>query len=275
MKRREALYQAAQRLDAAGVESARLEAEMLLSYILGIERHRLYLDPEAELESRAYSRYDSLLKKRVKGMPIHYLVREKEFMRLPLYVDRRVLIPRFDTEVLCEKVLRWLEAHPDKRLLADIGTGSGALAVSLACYVPDLRVIAVDRSGAAIRVARRNAKAHHVGDRITFRRGDLLSAVQRADVIVSNPPYIRTGEIPDTGEPRLALDGGPDGLLFYRRLARQSPGVLTNGGLLALEIGYGQAEAVTGILEEAKAFTEIQVHPDLAGIPRVVTAIKQ
>lgn len=275
MKRREALNSAAQALSAAGIESARLEAEMLLSHILGIQRHALYLAPEEEIEDPAYTRFHALLTKRITGDPIHYLVHEKEFMGLPFYVDTRVLIPRFDTEVLCEGVVEWLNAHPDRRRLADIGTGSGALAVSLAHYIPDLRVSAVDCSEAALAVARRNAETHGVTDRITFIQGDLLAPLTEVDVIVSNPPYIRAREVPDTGEPRLALDGGTDGLDYYRRLAREAPAVLTGGGLIALEIGYDQSEAVTGLLSSAGAFIEIETHPDLSGIPRVITAIKK
>lgn len=275
MKRREALYLAAQRLAAAAIESARLEAEMLLSHILGIQRHALYLDPEREIGNSAYRQYDKLVNKRIRGTPIHYLIREKEFMGLPFYVDKRVLIPRFDTEVLCETVIHWLKAHPEKRHLADIGTGSGALAVSLAHYIADLKVTAVDRSAAALRVAQRNAETHGVAYRIIFRRGDLLASISEVDAIVSNPPYIRAEEIPSTGEPRIALDGGLDGLDFYRRLAREAPETLTGGGLIALEIGYDQAQTVTGLLAETKAFMEIENHSDLAGIPRVVTAIKR
>ena len=275
MKRREALNSAARRLSAAGIESARLEAEMLLSHILGMERHALYLDPEGEVNHRALTRLDERLRQRMEGEPIQYLLREKEFMGLLFYVDERVLIPRFDTEVLCERVLYWLKANPDRRRLADIGTGSGALAVSLAYMIPDLRVIAVDCSGAALTVAMRNAKTHGAEERITFRRGDLLAPVAEADAIVSNPPYIRTDEIPATGEPRGALDGGPDGLDFYRRLAQDAPGALSRGGLIALEIGYDQAEDVMGLLASSGAFIEIETHQDLAGLPRVVTAIKK
>jgi release factor glutamine methyltransferase len=275
MKRREALSLAAGELAAVGIESARLESEMLLSYILGIRRHALYLDPEEEIGDTVYRQFYTLIEKRIKGVPIHYLVGEKEFMGLPFYVDERVLIPRFDTEVLCETVIHWLRAHPGQRRLADIGTGSGALAVSLVHYIPDLRVTAVDCSDAALAVARRNAETHGVTDRITFRRGDLLSPVSEVDAIVSNPPYIRAEEIPDMGEPRLALDGGPDGLDFYRRMVQESPDFLSKGGLIALEIGYGQAEAVTGLLASSGAFIDIDTRPDLSGIPRVITAIKK
>lgn len=275
MKRREALSQAAQALSAAGIESARLEAGMLLSHILGIARHALYLDPEEEIGDTVYRQFHTLIEKRIEGAPIHYLVGEKEFMGLPFYVDERVLIPRFDTEALCERVIHWLKAHPDKRRLADIGTGSGALAVSLARYVPDLRVTAIDCSVEALAVARRNAETHGVTDRIVFYQGDLLSPLTEVDAVVSNPPYIRAEEIPCTGEPRLALDGGADGLLFYRRLALDTPGVLARGGLIALEIGYGQSEAVTGLLASSGAFIDIDTYADLSGINRVITAIKK
>ena len=248
---------------------------MLLSHLLGIRRHALYLDPEEEIDETVYRQFDALIKRRIEGAPIHYLIREKEFMGLPFYVDERVLIPRFDTEVLCERVIDWLKDHPDKRRLADIGTGSGALAVSLAHYIPDLRVTAIDCSAEALAVARRNAETHGVTDRITFCQGDLLSPLTEVDAVVSNPPYIRGEEVPDTGEPRLALDGGADGLDFYRRLALKTPGVLGRGGLLALEIGYDQSEDVTGLLASSGAFIDIGIHPDLSGINRVVTAIKK
>ena len=275
MKRREALLIAAQRLSAAGIESARLEAGMLLSHILGIERHALYLDPEEEVEDTVYGQLDRLIAKRITGEPIHYLIGEKEFMGLPLYVDHRVLIPRFDTEVLAETAINWLKTHPEKRRAADIGTGSGALAVSLAYRISDLRVTAVDCSQDALMVAGRNAEKHGLADRITFCRGDLVSPLTEVDAIVSNPPYIRAKEIPDTGEPPLALDGGADGLDYYRRLAREAPAVLTKGGLIALEVGYDQAVSVTGLLASTEAFIDIDTHPDLSGIPRVVTAIKK
>jgi len=177
--------------------------------------------------------------------------------------------------VLCEQVITWLKAHPHRRRLADIGTGSGALAVSLAHYIHDLRVTAVDCSEEALTVARYNAEVHGVADRITFRQGDLLAPLTEVDVIVSNPPYIRAEEVSLAGEPRLALDGGPDGLVYYRRLGQDSPGVLAGGGLIALEVGYDQAGSVTGLLASSGAFRDIETHPDLSGIPRVVTAIKK
>lgn len=274
MNRREALNRAASRLQDGGIESAGLEAEMLLSHITGIERHALHLDSDAEVAPEAYGRYQRLIKKRLRGVPIHYLIHEKEFMGLSFYVDRRVLIPRFDTEVLCETVLHWLQKNKGRRCLADIGTGSGALAVSLAHMVPDLLVTAVDCSRAALRVARRNARTHGVDGRITFCRGDLTSPLSEVDALVSNPPYVRRGELP-SGEPAVALDGGVDGLIFYRRLAQEAPCVLSEGGLLALEIGYGQADSVADMMESTGQFSQIGVFPDFAGIPRVVTAIRK
>lgn len=274
MRRNELISDTARRFAAAGIESPRLEAEMLLGYVLGMERHGLYLDPNKEVGRAACDRYAKLAARRLAGAPVHYLTHQKEFMGLPFYVDRSVLIPRFDTEVLAEAVLHWLRANPQRRTLADIGTGSGALAVSLAYLVPDLRVMAVDRSRGALRVTERNAEAHGVAGRVTLCHGDLVSLLSRVDALVSNPPYIRDAELPDTGEPRMALSGGPDGLRFYRRLAAESPGVLPQGGLFAVEVGYDQAADVMDILGKTGHFTDIRSIPDLAGIQRVVTACK-
>ncbi len=274
-----------QRLKKAGVMSPRLDCELILAYILGKDRQFLYMHPGYAVEPRDRGRFFKLLEERISGMPVQYITGCQEFMGLDFHVDKSVLIPRPDTEVLVEAVIGWLK---DRRegyvpVAADIGTGSGAIAVSLAYYCPGIRVVAADISREALEVARMNAVRNGVKARIEFVEGDLLSPLEKLhmhrgiDVIVSNPPYIPSGEMAYLQkevrrEPPAALDGGRDGLDFYRRLVSGASLFLREGGLLALEIGYNQAEDVCSMLRDEKCFAGIKVLKDLGRMDRVVLA---
>lgn len=274
-------------LECHDIPASRLEAELLMAYILKCQRHDLYLRRDWTLDGAQAQRFFDLIYRRCEGCPIQYIVNKQEFMGLEFYVDERVLIPRADTEILVEHVIQWASPRECSLRILDVGTGSGAIAVSLAVFLPRALITAVDISAGALAVARLNACRHGVESRIAFLEGDLFSPlrgcpdIQPFDVIVSNPPYIPTQEIESLErhirdyEPRIALDGGYDGLVFYSRLAREGLDWLKPGSLLAVEVGYGQAPKVKSILENTGCFVNITVQKDLAGIERVVSAIRR
>lgn len=312
------------RLRQAGVDSPRLDAELLLAKVLGKDRVFLHLNPDFCPGDGAAREYIVLVGRRAAGEPVQYLTGVQEFMGLEFAVNPSVLIPRPDTETLVEAVLERLEACCKTRsvqppsaaagrepvpgvlcgsqaasgpwadgrqegaaangsgpaiLALDLGTGSGAIAVSLAYYCKGLSVKAVDISAEALRLARENALRHGVADRIEFMRGDLFSPFEGTGIkfhlIVSNPPYIsgegmRRLQREVRHEPPHALHGGADGLDFYKRIAAGSSRHIIRGGLLAVEIGHDQADAVRNILDQTGAYTGIEVVRDLAGRDRVV-----
>lgn len=267
--------------------TALLDVQVLAMEVLEVDRLFLLTRPEAEVPRKAEARLRSLVERRRKGEPVAYLTGKKEFMGLTFLVDRRVLIPRPDTEILVEVVLEDLKAVESPRIL-DLGTGSGAIAVSLAKFLPRAFVWAVDLSGDALAVARENAKAQGVAGRMAFLQGSLFEPFRKAfpgerlDAVVSNPPYIPAGDIDGLQtevagwEPRNALDGGADGLEFYRRIVGEAPGCLKPGGGLYLETGHDQARAVENMLELVKCpgpcYNDILRIKDLAGVERVVKA---
>lgn len=261
-----------------GIEEARLDAELLLGYVLGKPRIYLYTNFDQMLNPDELVRYRTLIQRRTAGYCTAVLVGEKEFMGLPFRVNEHVLVPRPDTEAWLEKIIQEYRHLPDISLL-DLGTGSGALAVSFLYYCREARAEAVDISEEALAVARANAERAGVADRLTFRQGDFLHAVaeeERFDIIVSNPPYIPSGDIAGLApevrrEPRIALDGGDDGLRFYRALEEGAARHLKPGGLLAAEVGIGQAEEVGRILA-AGGFTDIRHISDYGGVDRAVCA---
>lgn len=274
-------------LECHNIPASRLEAELLMAHMLKCQRHDLYLARDWTLNASQAQRFFDLIYRRCEGCPIQYITNRQEFMGLEFYVDQRVLIPRADTEILVEHVIKWASQRDGTVRILDIGTGSGAIAISLALFLPRARITAVDISAGALEVARLNACRHGVEDRIAFLEGDLFSPldghtdVQPFDVVVSNPPYIPTQEIENLErhirdyEPRVALDGGHDGLKFYSRLAREALNWLKAGGLLAVEVGYGQAQKVKSILENTGCYVDIAIYKDLAGIERVVFAIRR
>ena len=250
---REALLQGAARLEQAGVPDARLDAELLLARVLSEDRLRMRLDGARPLTDGQRRAYDALLCRRQTREPLQYIEGEASFMGLSFRVAPGVLIPRQDTEILCEEALARMK--PGARVL-DIGTGSGALAVSLARLGRASQVTAVDVSDAALAIARENAQ--RLGAAVRFVKSDCFAALagERFDLIVSNPPYIAREEMetlmPEVRcEPELALAGGEDGLDYYRRIAREAPAHLLPGGCLLFEIGWRQREAVSALLRES------------------------
>ena len=262
-----------------GNKSARLDAELLLGEALGLDRIKLIVQAERPLSDDELSRYRELIKRRRASEPIAYILGRREFFALPLLVDRRVLIPRPDTEVLVETALSGTrERHLYGRML-DLCTGSGCVAIAFAKERPTWRITAVDVSPDAACVARENVRRAGVAHQLAVLEGDLFAPLPEAarfELITANPPYIPSADIATLDadvrdfEPRLALDGGADGLVITRRLVREASRYLEPGGLLALEGGFDQAPAVAALLAE-HGFEEITLRKDLAGIERVVS----
>jgi release factor glutamine methyltransferase len=260
----EALASAVTALQAAGVDTPRLDAEVLLAHALGTDRTRLWLDRDAPVDGEAARRFRDLVARRTRErVPVAYFTGTKGFRRLDLQVDERVLVPRPDTEVLVE----WaVEALPPGARVVDVGTGSGAIALALKDERPDLDVAGTDLSADALAVARANGE--RLGLRVHWVQGDLL--LGDADAVVSNPPYVEAGArlAPELGhEPRGALFGGEDGLDVVRRLVARA--AASPARHLALEVGAGQAPAVRVLLHD---WAGTDVRRDLAGIERVVVA---
>jgi release factor glutamine methyltransferase len=270
---------AARRLEAAGIEPAEtlLEAEVLLRHVLGLNRAQLLARRADRLPAQAAAQLTPLLDRRLAREPLAYITGRREFFGLEFTVDRRVLIPRPETEGLVERVIGLAHGAP---AIVDVGTGSGCIAVGLAVHLPSARLTAVDVSAEALALARLNAARHGVAERISFVQGDLLSALgDRFDIIVSNPPYILSAEIatlqPEITryEPHTALDGGGDGLDVIRCLLRQARVRLKPGGALVLEIGAGQGQAVAALARAALPGARVTVEHDLAGLERYVIAL--
>ena len=265
-------------------ESPRAEAEILLAHVLGKARIDLYLNHDQPLEKNERERFKALIKRRLDGEPVAYITGVREFWSLELTVGPAVLIPRPETECLVEAVLPFLEKGGGNTLrVLDMGTGSGAIAIALAHEQPVHRYTAMDRSLAALCVARQNARKHGVDDRIDWYCGDWdlpLKANAVFDLIVSNPPYIPLGDIDGLQkdvrdyEPRLALDGSPDGLACLRSIIGSSHRHLRAGGLLALEMGYDQADSVVDIANRCGVYQSPRIIKDYAGLDRVAVMEK-
>lgn len=269
-------------LSRAGIETARLDAEMLLGTALGRTREGLYLGNEMTPDPSALELYTSLLRRRCQREPVAYITGEREFWSREFHVTAEVLVPRPETEMLVEVTLRLLKGmNRNSRIgVLELGTGSGAIAVSLAKELSDTEVWATDISPGALDVARRNARRHEVEKRVHFLQGDAFSPVRDPrrlfDLIVSNPPYVRRGELQELPadvrewEPRLALDGGIDGLDFYRSITREAPRYLVEGGFLVLEIGADMADEVQRLIAGVSGYGATSVSQDYGGKDRVV-----
>jgi len=262
-----------------GIENPRLDAELIVAHALKIDRMRVILDAARPLEGAELESLRGLVKRRRAHEPIAYLRGEREFHGLAFRVDKRVLIPRPDTETLVDvAIARTKHVSMSMRLL-DLCTGSGCVAIAIAKQRPTSSVFAVDLSPDAVALARENA--HRIGTyNVAVLEGDLFAPIgeRKFDVVTANPPYIATAEIETLQadirdfEPRLALDGGADGLDVARRIVDAAPAHLVPGGVLAMEIGAGEADA-TRALFEARGFTEVRVERDLARIERVVSGV--
>lgn len=276
------LKEATEKLTTAGVDTARLDSEVLLSFLLQKERLYLLMNRNQEMAAETENEFWKLIERRVKKEPVAYIVGQREFMSLNFSVCPGVLIPRPDTETLVEYAIEQLQnvKNPD---ILDLCTGSGAISVSLAHYLPESRVTAVDISDVCVKIAEKNAAENGVANRVAVVCEDVFAyqCETQFDCVVSNPPYIPTAVVSTLEEdvrkfePHLALDGGTDGYDFYRYLATKGAELLKSGGLFLLEVGHDQAEAVKYLLEETKAYKSVGTVCDLAGISRVVYAQKR
>lgn len=280
---REAYRWAAERLGGKN-GPAWFESELLLRSALDWDRTHFFTRMDETMPEEAIARFQKWVTRAVAGEPLQYLIGEQAFFGRTFHVDPSVLIPRPETEILVEQVLREADRIWGRRPIrvVDVGTGSGAIAVTLACERPDWEVWAIDLSHEALATAQANAERHGVKNRIVWRQGDLLAPLATTktcvQVVVSNPPYIPRDVIPTLEkqvrdyEPVLALDGGPDGLSAYRRIIGQLSGVLDDPALVALEVGMGQSDVVATMLQQLPMDVHVDVTSDLAGIPRVVCA---
>lgn len=263
------------------IEEPMQKARLLLSYILGIPKEHLIIYNQRRLEQKQEKEYRNMLQKLVEGEPLQYLTHHQEFMKLDFYVNKNVLIPRADTEIIVEEVITYCEScQKDSIKILDLCTGSGAIAIALKKYVSNCEIVAVDISKKALEVAKQNEKQNKVGH-ITWLESDLFSKVEGIyDLIVSNPPYIKK-EVLQTldkqvqKEPILALDGGEDGLSFYRNILKKASNYLTKEGAIFLEIGYDQKKEVINIINETKQYQDIECKKDLAKRDRVIMGRKK
>ncbi len=261
------------------IESPRLEAQILLAHVLKCKRIDLYVRSGEEPAEADRAAFKELIKRRVEGCPVAYLVGHREFYQLTIAVTPAVLIPRPETELLVMEALRLLQGKDSPKVL-DVGTGSGCIALGIAKHDKSTRVVATDISPQALEVARKNAAQLGLADRIRFLEGDLLEPAsdEQFDLIVSNPPYVAAGEFAGLMkevrdfDPKLALDGGPDGLTVYRRLVAEAPRRLNPGGVLLLEIGATQEAAIRQLLDQTGAFDTMITHFDGQKLPRVLEA---
>ncbi len=273
MTLKQALSRARGILIANNVEDASLESELLLRHTLKISRVQLYQDLNCELNPEQGETFWKLVKRRLNDEPTAYILGYHEFYGLDFYVDPRVLIPRPESELLVEKALA-LAQNRTIPTIAEIGTGCGAIAISLALNLPQAKIYATDVSAPALEVALLNCQKHGVLDRIYLLQGDMLDPLPLpVDLIIANLPYVKAPELPQVNnfEPTLALNGGADGLEKIRRLCRQASYKLRPDGCLLLEIGQGQGRAVTTLLHSLFSSAKIEATPDLGGIERVVS----
>jgi release factor glutamine methyltransferase len=278
------LRQAALRLISGGVESGALDAELILGHVLGITREQIVVVANTPLDDAHWRAYEGLLLRRLKREPAAYITGRREFWSLDFHVTPDVLIPRPETELLVEIALGLGGEFSSRALrIVDVGTGSGAIAVALASQLAGAEIFATDISAAALVVAKGNAVRNHVAGKIQFVQGDLFRPLRmdsQLDLIVSNPPYVRRDDIDaleaevSRWEPRAALDGGLDGLDYYRRIAAQAFHYLAPNGAVAVEIGAGTGEAVAALFKDAAECAGVKIHKDYAGHDRVLVARK-
>ena len=276
MQLRDAIHNAAQRLEAAHVGSPRMNAELLAMFVLGCDRVYLYAHSERPLTRDEIASYDDALSERARGVPAQYITGHQEFWGLDVIVSPAVLIPRPETEHVIETMLELARDRPANNVV-DVGTGSGCIALALAKEFPQARIHATEISVEALEIARANAARHQLEDRIQFHETDLLAGMEEGafDYVISNPPYIGDWEVDSVEaqvrrfEPRLALFAGPSGLEVFARLIPEAHKALQPGGWLIMEIGHRSRERVCELLKD---WEEIRIANDLQGIARVVAA---
>lgn len=275
MKIKELLKEAINKLNKAGIQEPISKARRLLAFTLRVPKEYLIMHDEDNVDIENINKYNSYTQELIEGKPIQYITGKQEFMGIDFEVNENVLIPQPDTEVLVEKVIELVKAkiHP---IILDLCTGSGAIAVSIAKFAPEANIYASDISTKALDIAKINDK----NKKVTFIQSDLFENIKtKFDIIVSNPPYIKTSEIEllskeVQNEPLLALDGGQDGLDFYRKIITQAPEYLTPQGHLCLEIGEDQRERIVELIKDDGHYKNIQSHKDLAGNDRIIICEK-
>lgn len=275
----EILSEAKLQLEQNEIDTPRLDAEVLLAYVLNCRRLKLYTDAEKILTEEEISRFRKLIERRAEKIPVAYLIGTKEFFGLNFVVTPEVLIPRPDTEILTQCAIEFLQTWDGEKIFADLGTGSGAICISVLKFCKTARATAVDISEKSLEVAKFNAKKFNVDERVNFFCGNLFEplAEKKFAAIISNPPYVPTADLKNfhdevKREPKIAFDGGADGLNFYRKIISKAPKFLFDGGLLAVEVGINQAAAVKNLIEGDRNFHGAGILKDLAGVERVVYA---
>jgi len=257
-------------LSRANIDEAQLEAELLLRHVLRYDATGLFLNHNIVISDAEYRSIQALIDRRLNGEPLAYITGWREFYKLDFIVNSNVLIPRPETELLVEKTIE-LASTLSSPIIADIGTGSGAIAIALAVNLHNAQIYAIDISQETLDVARANAAKHTVAQRISFIQGDLLEPVPEAvDILIANLPYVKSSDCATSPEPHLALDGGSEGLDIIKRLCAMLPNKVRQGGSVLLEIGYGQAISVICMLQSSLPTAHIETIKDLAGIERVV-----
>lgn len=275
MKIDELLKEGKIKLTENKIEDANLIARVLLEFILKIDRNELIKKQLQEIEKEKEEEYKQKIEQILQGMPLQYITNSQEFMKLNFFVNENVLIPQPDTEVLVEEVIKIAQIESKTKIL-DICTGSGCIGVSLAYYLKDAKITMSDISKNAIEIAKKNAKENKVLEKTEFIKSDLFENIkEKFDIIVSNPPYIETDVIKNLSkqvqnEPKIALDGGKDGLLFYRKLINEATNFLNDNGYLCMEIGYDQKEKVIELAKQKESFSKIEAIKDLSGNDRVI-----
>ena len=261
-------------LKSNNVESPKLKARLLLQYVLDKPRQYIIVYDNKEIDKQQQWQYFVNIEKLTKGIPLQHITHRQEFMKMDFFVDENVLIPRPDTEILVEEVIKIAQKYNSPRIL-DLCTGSGAIAISLKKFVPNADITAVDISEKALEIAQKNAKK--LETKINFVKSDLFAKLhnKKFDIIVSNPPYIRKDEIKKLSEevqkePKIALDGGEDGLDFYRIIAEQAINYLKTGSFLCFEIGYNQKNDVIKIIEDEQNYKNTYCKKDLYGNDRII-----
>lgn len=273
---KEAIKKGTINLKIKGIEEPNLKARLLMQYVLNKSRQYILVYDNKQLTQAQEFQYFRNIEKLIKKFPLQHITHQQEFMKMTFYVDENVLIPRPDTEILVEEVIQIAKKINAKKIL-DMCTGSGAIAVSLAKYIPDSRITAVDISSKALNIAKKNAKSNQVENQITFVESNLFENLpkEKYDIIVSNPPYIKNEKIKTLDkevqkEPKLALDGGIDGLDFYRAIIKQDYEYLKFNGYLCFEIGYDQKEEVMELIKQEEKYKDTYSKKDLYGNDRII-----
>ncbi|KUK56475.1 MAG: Methylase of polypeptide chain release factor [Atribacteria bacterium 34_128] len=273
-----------------GIINSEREAEILLSYFLKMNRSKIYLNGDRELKNKEKLQLEDMIKRRIKKIPLQYITKHQEFMGMDFLVEKGVLIPRPETEILVEEAIKKLKnyKYSDNLEVADLGTGTGVIAISIAKFIEDVIIYATDISKNSLQIALKNAQKHDCKDKIIFLQGDLFEPFigriekNNLDGIISNPPYINSYDFKSlspevkNNEPRIALFGGIDGLGYYRKIIKKSPQYLKKNGFLALEVGLNQSKMVEELILKDNNFDEdIEIIKDYLGIERVVIAYRK